>query len=196
MQAAVLLYPGCSFFEIALAAETLAAHMPVRYFTPDGRRHAASNGTSIEVDGDIKQLEAEDAGVVLVPGGDPRALLVPEVIAASALQARAEAGSVVAGICAGNLVMAASGLLRGRRGTHNYTAEHASPEQVATTARYWEGLQFVRADLVQDGNLITSQPWAYRRYAAQVARAVGVLSESEASFLENYVANRAYHGGA
>ena len=35
-EVAVLLYPGCIFFEVALAAETLAARLPVRCYTPTG----------------------------------------------------------------------------------------------------------------------------------------------------------------
>jgi putative intracellular protease/amidase len=99
---------------------------------------------------------------------------------------------VIAGICAGNLVMASAGLMLGRRGTHNYTAEYAPPEKVAATHDFWSGMHFVRANLVQDGNLITAQPWAYRQYTAAVGRALRVLSEAQAAELESYIARRTY----
>lgn len=192
---AVLLYPGCAFFEIALAAETLTgAGAALRWFTPDGATHAASNGARIGADGDLADLAGAEVAAVLVPGGDPGSILVPQDVASAALRAQAARGALLAGICAGGLVLAAAGLLRGRRGTHNYTAEHAPPESVATVARYWEGLRFERADLVEDGALITAQPWADRLYAATVARRLGLLSPAQAEALVAYPA-RAYARG-
>lgn len=194
-EVAVLLYPGCIFFEIALAVDTLAQHMPVRYFTPDGRDHVASNGAHIRADGDFRALARCSAAAVLVPGGDPGSIIVPERLATIPLQAQAQAGVLLAGICAGSLVLASAGLLNGRRGTHNYTAEYASAEQVDSTSELWKGMLFERADLVEDGQFITAQPWAYRAYAAAVARRVGVLSQDAAAQLEAYVAHRMHGGG-
>lgn len=190
MNVAVLLYPGCIFFEVALAAEVLAARARLQWLTPDGATHEASNGSRISADGAYDRLLHERYDAVLVPGGDPGSILLPHPQPAAGLQAQAEGGALVAGICAGNLVMAACGLLRGRRGTHNYTAEHASAEAVAAVAQHWDGLQFERADLVTDGALITAQPWAYRAYAAAVARALGVLDEDGAARLANAAASR------
>ena len=191
-QAAVLLYPGCIFFEIALAAETLAEHLSVLYYTPDGQPHVASNGARIDAAGDFEALAAAPVAAVLIPGGDPKSILLPVALAAVPLRAQAARGALLAGICAGNLVLASAGLLAGRRGTHNYTIEHASPEQVAATARYWQGMDFERANLVQDGQLITAQPWAYRQFAAAVARHLGVLQPAAAAALQDYVARRSY----
>lgn len=54
-------------------------------------------------------------------------------------------------------MLAACGLLRGRRGTHNHTPEHASHEQAEVTAALWQGLRFERGDIVHDDLLITAQ---------------------------------------
>lgn len=171
-RAAVLLYPGCVFFEIALAAETLAKTHTLLYFSPDGAPHAASNGALIQAAGSYADLTRTQVDCVLVPGGDPGAI-VPDGLASGALQAAHAGGALMAGICAGSLVLASAGLLRGVRGTHNYTPEHAPAEDVATAAPYWEGLRFERADLVIDGRIITAQPWAYVEFAAAVAQRLG-----------------------
>ena len=191
-EVAVLLYPGCIFFEIALATETLAEHMPVRYYTPNGQAHRASNGALIQASGDFAKLVTAAVAAVLIPGGDPQSIVLPEPVATSALRAQAERGALLAGICAGGLVLASAGLLKGRRATHNYTAEHAPPEKVAATARFWEGMHFERANLVQDGQFITAQPWAYRQFAAAVAKHLGVLGPEAAAALEAYVTQRTY----
>ena len=191
-EVAVLLYPGCIFFEIALAVETLARTSAVRYYTPDSKAHEASNAAVVASSGDYQALAEAAPLAVLIPGGDPRSILLPENLARHALQAAADRGALLAGICAGNLVLAASGLLRGRRGTHNYTLEHAAPQSVQATAPLWEGMAFERANLVQDGRVITAQPWAYRQYAAAVARELGVLTANEARELEAYTARKRY----
>ena len=191
-EVAVLLYPGCVFFEVALATETLAAHMPVRYYTPNGQAHSASNGAHIQASGDFSSLATATAAAVLIPGGGPRSILLPEPVAAPALRAQAARGALLAGICAGSLVLASAGLLKGRRATHNYTAEHAPPEKVAATAQFWVGMHFQRANLVQDGQFITAQPWAYRQFAAAVAKHLGVLGPEAAAALEAYVTHRTY----
>lgn len=190
---AVLLYPGCIFFEVALATETLAPRARLAFYSPDGSPHAASNGAVLQVAGSYARLAAiTPVHAVLVPGGDPGSILVPEALATPALRAMHQRGALIAGICAGNLVIAAAGLLRGRRGTHNYTAEHATPEQVDTAAPYWQGMQFVRANLVVDDRIITAQPWAYRAYSAAVAQQLGLLSEAQADDLVTYPKRRSY----
>jgi putative intracellular protease/amidase len=178
--AVILLYPGALYFEIALAAQTLAAHMPLWRLTPDGRPLRSADGVAVEPDGAFDALSELRPRVVLIPGGDPDSILLPPHPALRRLAPLAEGGTLVAGICAGNLVMAAAGLLAGRRGTHNYTAEHAPPEVLAATAPFWTGLHFEHADLVRDGNLITAQPWAWRRYAAAVAQHLGLAAEDSA----------------
>ncbi|MFY7856903.1 MAG: DJ-1/PfpI family protein [Rubrivivax sp.] len=181
----VLLYPGCIFFEIALAAEVLAARYSLRYLTPDGGDLTASNGLRLRSDGAFDRLDAPTPAAVLVPGGDPRSVLEPPHPALPRLRALADAGVTVAGICAGNLVLAAAGVLRGRRGTHNYTAEHAPQAVVAAVAPFWQGLTFERADLVEDGPVITAQHWADRDLAALLGQRLGVLDPVQAQRLRD-----------
>ncbi len=185
-QSAVLLYPGCVFFEIALAVELLAESHDVRYFTPHGERHVASNGAFLVPHGSYGSLAAAAVVCVLVPGGNPDAIITGG-LANECLVAAREHGAIMAGICAGNLVLASAGLLRGKRATHNYTVEYAPAEIVAVTAPLWEGMAFERADVVVDDGVITAQPWAYVEFAAAVAKKLGILSAAK---VDRYIA---YH---
>jgi putative intracellular protease/amidase len=184
-RAAVILYPGCVFFEIALAAELLAKTFEVQFFTPHGEQHSASCGANLAPHGAYAGMSAPLPAVVLVPGGDPGSI-IPTSQATSCLQEAYRNGAVVAGICAGNLVMASAGLLVGARATHNYTEEHASAEAVAFTRPFWQGVLFERSDVVVSGRLITAQPWAHVQYAAAVGVAVGLLSQGQAHQLVAY----------
>jgi transcriptional regulator GlxA family with amidase domain len=193
-EVAVLLYPGCIFFEIALATEILAPKFEVLYYTPDGNSHRASNAASIAAEGSFAALQLTFPEAVIVPGGDPGSILHPVNIARMPLQAIASRGALLAGICAGCLVLAASGLLYDHRGTHNYTEEHAAVEDVRAMAVHWKGMIYERADLVQDRRRITAQPWAYRQFAAAIALELGALTKAQAEEFNEYAIQSRYGG--
>jgi aminoglycoside phosphotransferase (APT) family kinase protein/putative intracellular protease/amidase len=175
---AVLLYPGCTYFEVEAAVNVLAQHREVLHFTPSGSALADATGKILDAQGSYADLERSEVDCVLVPGGDPGSI-IPQQQATAALRRAANHGAVMAGICAGNLVLASAGLLKGVRATHNYTPEYASPVDVAATAPYWDGILFERADLVEDGNRITAQHWAHEKFAVAVARQLGLANHSE-----------------
>ncbi len=183
--AAVLLYPGCIFFEVALAAETLAKSLDLRFFTPEGEDHPSSMGGVIRSSGSYEDLGGVAAAVVLIPGGDPGSI-IPDGQARAALRTAHDRGAVMAGICAGGLVMASAGLLEGVRATHNYTPEFTTAEVVDFIAPYWNGVIYERSDVVVAGRLITAMPWAYAKFAAAVAQSVGLMSEAEAASFVSY----------
>lgn len=176
---AVLLYPGCIFGEIAPALELLAPHCALQVLTPDGAPHAASNGTRLLADGRYGDAVGRPLAAVIVPGGDPDSIIDPGH-ANALLHSAHERGALLAGICAGVLVLARSGLLAGRRATHNYTDEHTTPEVLACTDPIFAGLRFERADLVVDPPFITAQWWARVNFAAAIAQALGLLDEAGA----------------
>jgi putative intracellular protease/amidase/N-acetylglutamate synthase-like GNAT family acetyltransferase len=173
--AVVWLYPGCTYFEVAAAVEVLSQHFEVLHLTPDGSEITDSSGRTLTAQGSYADLARGGIECVLIPGGDPGSIIL-EHKATAALRRIADRGALMAGICAGNLVLASAGLLKGVRATHNYTPEYAPAEKVAATAPYWDGILFERADLVEDGKRITAQHWAHEEFAAAVARHLGVQS--------------------
>lgn len=193
-EVSVVLYPGCIFFEIALALEQLAAHYTVRFYTPDGASHESSQGFRLQADGDYQALAKAESAAVLVPGGDSRGVLTSGSVIVDALRTHMQRSALMAGICAGNLVLAYAGVLKGRRATHNYTHEHAQPDKVAAAAPYWEGTFFERANLVVDDNVITAQPWAYRHYAAAIAEHLKLIPPTAGDALTTYIERRRYQG--
>ncbi|STQ89140.1 DJ-1/PfpI family protein [Iodobacter fluviatilis] len=183
---AVLLYPGCIFLEIAAAVELLAKHARVQYFTPDGGPHVSSNGACMMAVGSYADLAVLTMDAVLLPGGNPDSIMELR-LANECLQAAYAKGAVLAGICAGALVIAASGLLAGRRATHTYTAEFALSQLVNFVAPLWQGVIYERANAVRDGRLITAQPWAVFEFAALIGEALGLLGKEErAKYLAYY----------
>ena len=184
----VLLYPGCIFLEIAPLLEVLAPECDISFLTPDGAVHDASNGTRVVADGSFAQGKDTPVDCVVIPGGNPDSIIEPGS-ANPCIAAAYDRGAVLAGICAGVLVIARSGLLRGRRATHNFTAEHTTAEVLACTDPIFEGIVFERADVVVDQPFITAQHWARAKFAAIVAVALGVFSREQA---EQYVQRQRY----
>jgi putative intracellular protease/amidase len=183
---AVLLYPGCIFFEIAAAVELLAQHGRVQYFTPDGIPHESSNGACIVAAGSYADLAGLAVDVVLVPGGNPDSIMELR-LANKCLQAAYAQGAVLAGICAGVLVVAATGLLAGRRAAHNYTAEFAPVHTVNFVSPLFQRVIYERANAVIDGRLISAQPWAVFEFAALIGEALGLMNDEErAKYLAYY----------
>ncbi len=48
---AALLYPGCTYFEVATAVEMLSKHCEVLHFTPDGTELTDSSGQRLSAQG-------------------------------------------------------------------------------------------------------------------------------------------------
>ena len=121
-----LVYEGVSSFEYACAAEIFGLPRPefptvqYRFETAgiDGRSvvHAA-HGMSIRPDHDLTQLSR--AGTVLIPGWNDSARPVPASVVEALLEAHA-AGARIVSICTGAFVLAATGLLDGKRATTHW----------------------------------------------------------------------------
>lgn len=168
----LILYPGCISFETALAAELLHEHYPVVVATPDGRAHLASNGTRISADRRFDEVDPDASRVVVVPGGDCEAVLEDEPLCAL-LRGAHQAGALIGAICAGPLLVARAGLLRGRRFTHGFKNWHTD-----FLAPFWEGSTFVDALVVRDGNIVTAMAEGHVDFAIELLAALELGDEA------------------
>ncbi len=150
-----LTYDGLAAFEFACAAEVFGLPRPelgpgwYRFETcsPGGRRIRGQYGASMSVDGGLERLV--EAGTVVIPGWQGVAVPVPESIV-EALQEAHGRGARLLSICSGSFVLAATGLLDGKRATTHW--------------RYAQALQSryprVRVDpavlYVDEGQILTS----------------------------------------
>jgi len=122
-----LVYEGLSSFEYACAAEIFATprpelHRPLYRFETVGaesnRPTPAAHGLSIVPDRDVANLGAP--GTVLIPGWKPEPTsAVPDRVI-DALLAANSLGSRLVAICTGAFVLAATGLLDGKRATTHW----------------------------------------------------------------------------
>ncbi|MGU3360939.1 transcriptional regulator FtrA [Methylobacterium sp. M6A4_1b] len=151
----VLAYDGLCTFEFGVAVEIFGLARPE--MGPDWYRFAvaavdpgpmrAEGGVRLLADGGLDLLDR--AGTIVVPGWRGAEMPVPEPLAA-ALRGAAARGARILSICSGVFVLAAAGLLEGRRATTHW--RHAA----ALAARH-PGIRFTPDVLyVDEGAILTS----------------------------------------
>lgn len=153
-QVVIVVFDGVKMLDVAGPAEVFAtadragARYAIRYVSPSGEAVSTSVGMRLPVDGPAAEVTAPDT--VVVAGGDN---LVTEPIPADLIDAvrglHPRANRLVS-ICTGSFVLAAAGLLDGRRATTHW--QHAD-----LLARVYPKVR-VEPDalFVEDGQVCTS----------------------------------------
>jgi putative intracellular protease/amidase len=165
-KALVLFYPGCIEFKAILAAQVLhEEHLVIDVATPDGSDYLGPSGIVLRATHGYAGVRPGDYRVVIVPGGDTASVLENETLL-GILRTANEAGATLGAICAGPLLLARAGLLKGRRFPHGYGPDSPLPD--------WEGGTFEDQPVVKDGNIVTAKPEAYIDFAIEVLYAAGL----------------------
>jgi AraC family transcriptional activator FtrA len=120
-----LAYDGLCAFEFSCAAEVFGLPRPelgpgwYRFETSAAKRRKVNGqyGISVRVDGGLERLVA--AGTIVVPGWQGVDAPVPASVV-DALRAAHARGARLLSICSGSFVLAATGLLDGRRATTHW----------------------------------------------------------------------------
>ena len=169
----ILAYPGCILFEVVEAASLLDPHLPVRVATPDGSPFRDRAGLTLLPDQSYDAICIEQVGCILVPGGNPDSIASDER-AMRIIREVAACDAVVAGICAGVVVLALAGVLQDRYVAHNYTADDVSADVRRHTDPLWVKTKWSPRGLAVDGRVITARPEFHSAFATAVADACGV----------------------
>lgn len=181
----LLLYPGSISFETMLAVEILGKNFPVDIVTSNDEIHTDQSGLKIAPHLNFDAVEIERYAALLVPGGNPDAIIGLKSIQ-QLIQRFDQMERVIGGICAGVLVLADSGILRGHAVTHNYTPKYAPDKVVELTNRFWNGIAYTEALAVTSGRIVTAMPNGYIDFATQLALLLGVCSKEQAARMNRY----------
>jgi putative intracellular protease/amidase len=165
-KALVIFYPDCIEFEAILAAQVLhGENLAIDIATPDGADYLGPSGIALRATHAYADVHAEEYQVVIVPGGDTKSVLENETLI-GILRAANDSGATFGAICAGPLLLARAGLLKGRRFTHGYGLDSPLP--------YWQDGRYEDQPVVVDGNIVTAKAQAHIDFAIEVLYAAGL----------------------
>ena len=181
---AVLAYDGLCTFEFGIAVEVFGLPRPEFDFpwyqfavvAAEGRRARATGGIVIEADARLNRLN--EASTIIVPGWRDRTERPPERLLKAISQA-SKRGARCLSICSGVFVLAAAGLLDGRRATTHW-------RHIPDLKRLYPNIH-VEEDVlyVDEGNVITSAG-----SAAGIDACLHVIRKDFGSKVANTVARR------
>ena len=181
----VMLYPGCISFEIMLAIEILGTEFPIDVVTTNNDIHTDRSGLQIKPQLLFEEILVKNYAALIIPGGNPD-VIIGQTPVQELIQAFHTSGSIVAGICAGVLVLADSGILQEQKITHNYTPKYAPQKIVELTAQFWQNTLYEDALCVTSETIITALPNGYIDFATQLGEKLGVYSTEQAKQMNRY----------
>lgn len=176
----VILYPGCTFFELALALELLAEKYQIVFATPDGSDHQASNGSVLRATTSYRQVDLSNCRAVLIPGGDPSSIKDNSDLD-GVIQAANKNCLWLAAIGAGSLALAKAKVLNGKK-----IAQVCSPKPVEFLKSYFDDVHLTDEKFICDGNVITAQPDAHIDFAVEIACRLDAVDASEANRIKDH----------
>lgn len=176
----VLLYPGCIFFELALATELLAKKYNLIYATPDGQDHVANNGMVIKSETSYKKADLSESVAVLIPGGNFES--VSDNNDSDQLLMKANEKNLwIGAICGGPFLLAKAGLLKGKTIAHGF-----GPTQIEFLASYFEGVSFSGEKFHYEKNILTARPEAHIDFAVELAARLEAINPKRANTVKDY----------
>jgi protease I len=116
--------------------------------TGSAESYTSKHGYPVSVDLAADQIRAADLDAVIVPGGYAPDLMRRYPPMVNLVSEAFKQGKIVAAICHAGWMLASAGILAGKKAT----CFHAIKDDVINA-----GADYVDAEVVQDGNLITSR---------------------------------------
>ncbi len=175
-----ILYPGCIFFELALAIELLAEKYQIIFATPDGTDHHASNGTVLTDTIPYNQIDLSNCHAILVPGGDVTNFKDnPEID--KVIQSANSQKILMAAICLGPIVLTKAKIMSGKKIAHGFTST-----QIELLNFYFKDVHMSDEKIICDGHFITAKPSAHIDFAVEIACRLNVVDAKNATRIKDY----------
>jgi 4-methyl-5(b-hydroxyethyl)-thiazole monophosphate biosynthesis len=167
-------------FEIMLASELISKTHPIEIATVNGQSLISSTGMIFQAHKAYQDVDVSDYSCLLVPGGDTYDVIENEVLQIILRTAESK-GIWIGAICAGPLLLANAGILKGRRFTHGFGDHYKDFLEL-----YWDGANFVDEAVVEDNKVLTAKPEAHVDFGVKLASLVGAIPEDRVEYYRNY----------
>ncbi|MEE9377711.1 MAG: DJ-1/PfpI family protein [Candidatus Lokiarchaeia archaeon] len=159
------IYDGFADFETVLTCSVLNEddNYKVTYIAYEKTPVYSSGGLKINPDKTVSEIDGiKDVEGLIIPGGGTR-IIKPEL--EKLIKQLNEEKKLLAAICAGPEFLAKSGILKGK----NYTTS-AEPQAYKEKNEVdpFPRETYVKTRLIQDGNIITAQGYAFADFALKI----------------------------
>ncbi|HYE10022.1 MAG TPA: DJ-1/PfpI family protein [Patescibacteria group bacterium] len=172
MKVCIFYYDGFCEFEVVLCAIQFKGSC----FTAalEDRVYISEEKQSFLPDKTIDELNPDEIDLFIIPGGNPRYLFSNSKLK-NFTEALNKKNRFIAGICAGTYLMAQYGLLKGKRCTGDSSGLKAGE---AYTDLFKDAV-VTNADIVVDGNTITSTGQAFVEFAFKLSKVMKLYENDE-----------------
>ena len=173
MKVALFYYDGFAEFEVVLLGLLLRKHEYISVALED-REYISEERQRFLVDQVIKDVDVDSIDLLVIPGGDPKPLVENQELK-SFVEKLVSRNKKVAGICGGASLLAAYGILKGKKCTGNTSGLKPGDGEY----QYYEGATISDEYVVVDGNIITGQGQAYVEFAVELGRQMGLYKDQQ-----------------
>lgn len=132
----------------------------------------SAGNLKILADHSVEKVNSNDYEALLIPGGSPHPLLENEILL-SLIKDFYTKNKLIAAICGGPALLGAAGILD----EISYTASLSMDDKEYINVLNWENKQ--EDYLVNDHKVITATGSNYLKFAEEVLRALGTITESD-----------------
>lgn len=174
MTIALFYYDGFAEFEIALASLLLRNKHEIISIALENRAYTSEEQQRFCVDKTLHEVDLDSIDLLIIPGGNP-ALLADNQELKDFVESLVRKNKKVGGICGGASLLAAFGILNGKR----CTGDTSGVDRTSAEAKYYAGAQVSDEHVVVDGNIVTAQGQAYAEFAVELGYQTGVYQSQE-----------------
>jgi putative intracellular protease/amidase len=173
MNVALFYYDGFAEFEIVFLG-LIFKDQNVFSVAVENREYRSEERQRYCVDKVIQDVDVDSLDLLVIPGGNPAPLFENQELK-SFLEKLAGQNKKIAAICGGPGLLAACGLLKGKKCTGNTTGIRPTDEDYPLFSEAILSDEYV----VVDGNIITGQGQAYGEFAVEVGYQMGLYKDKE-----------------
>lgn len=169
-----LVFPGFSEFEITVAMALLRHRVQIDTMSLDGAAVVSEAGLQVMPSTSVSAVAPGDYEALILPGGENLSTVMDEQRILDLIRVMDSGHRVIASICAGGILLAKAGVLVGR------------PYTVSLSRRFRDQLgcfderTFRNEPVVESGNLITAQGFAFVEFGLRLADRLGAITDREA----------------
>ncbi len=173
MKIAVFYYDGFAEFEVVLTCHFFRKHDLIS-IALENREYRGEEQQRFWVDQVIRNVDVDSIDLLVIPGGDPTPLIENQELKGF-IEKLVYRNKKIGGICGGSELLAAFGILKGKKCTGDGSGVNPSSSLIG----YYSDSILSEEHVVVDGNIITAQGQAYAEFAVELAHQMGLYKEEE-----------------